>query len=77
MTVDHAIDRAGLPVQASADAPFQATCPHCGGPVVLRRRRHGRRPVRTTYFWRHEANVNLTCPGRPTGPNGRRQVRQP
>ncbi len=53
----------GKQIEASADAPEEAICPHCGGVVLLR----GRRVMGTdkkSYFWRHTPGANPDCPGR-------------
>ena len=44
---------------ATPDAPAMATCPNCGGPVKLRKRRG-------TYFWRHVELPRGGC--RPLNP---------
>jgi hypothetical protein len=53
----------GKPLEATAKAPKQAICPHCGGLLTLRRRR-GMDNKQRTYFWRHQSNTNLHCRGR-------------
>jgi hypothetical protein len=50
-------------IEATARAPRQARCPHCGGLVTLRGRGHMSGDG-VTYFWRHRDNSSLTCPGR-------------
>ncbi len=52
-----------LPVPAAPTAPPCAICPHCGGVVVLRRRK-GMNDGPVTYFWRHQDNRNRSCNGR-------------
>jgi hypothetical protein len=50
------------PITASNTAPDKAVCPHCGGVVVLRRRKcMGGECV---YFWRHQDNQHWACNGR-------------
>ena len=61
-----AVDEAGFPVRAEADAPAQARCPHCGGRLTLRCRQRSSRVGDVTYFWRHEDNASLDCPTRPS-----------
>jgi hypothetical protein len=46
-------------ITAVADAPPQAICPHCGGPVTLRCRH--RMDGTAVYFWRHLDNQSQTC----------------
>jgi hypothetical protein len=75
-----AVDETGRPVRAEADAPWQALCPRCRGPVILRRRQRSDRPGDVTYFWRHQDNTNLDCQARSsvtigTGMNGRLRMR--
>ncbi len=53
----------GDQVEASESAPKEAICPYCGGIVILR----GRRLMgqdKKSYFWRHQDNKNMNCPGR-------------
>ncbi|MEZ4769570.1 MAG: hypothetical protein R2844_14210 [Caldilineales bacterium] len=59
-----ALDQNGSPIEAAAGRPEQATCPHCGGVVVLRRRKRGRPQQGMTYFWRHQDHENTRCPAR-------------
>ena len=47
------------PIAAAADAPAQAICPHCGGPVTLRCRH--RMNGTAVYFWRHLDNQSQAC----------------
>jgi predicted RNA-binding Zn-ribbon protein involved in translation (DUF1610 family) len=56
----HALNNAGQIIEASADSDASGRCPHCGAPVILRRRRNGRDGV--TYFWRHQDYTKLSCP---------------
>ncbi|MCZ7673812.1 MAG: hypothetical protein M5U34_45180 [Chloroflexi bacterium] len=48
------------PVTASDTAPGKAICPHCGGVVILRRRKLMNNDG-YTYFWRHQDNRNRSC----------------
>jgi hypothetical protein len=57
-----ALDRDGRPIEAKADMPAQATCPQCGGVVILRRRQRSRRAGDVAYFWRHRDRDDLGCP---------------
>jgi hypothetical protein len=50
------------PITATADAPPQAICPHCGGPVTLRHRH--RVDGTAVYFWRHLNNQSRECSSR-------------
>ncbi|MBK8989795.1 MAG: hypothetical protein IPM39_27665 [Chloroflexi bacterium] len=50
------------PLTATADAPPQAICPHCGGPVTLRCRH--RMNGTAVYFWRHMDNQSRACSSR-------------
>jgi hypothetical protein len=59
-----ALDHTGSAIEARAGQPEQAICPHCGGVVVLRRRRRGRPQSGFTYFWRHRDHENSTCSAR-------------
>jgi hypothetical protein len=65
-----AVDKSGSPVRAGADAPCEALCPRCGGPMVLRIRRRSSRPGDVTYFWRHKDNINLDCQARFSAAQG-------
>jgi hypothetical protein len=58
----------GTAVAASATAPTEATCPHCGGVLLLRQRRTMSQSV-VAFYWRHASNQNLKCRARrrPTG----------
>jgi hypothetical protein len=69
--MEFAVDRDGSPIRAEADAPSLALCPHCGGPMILRRRQRSSRPGDVTYFWRHQDNTNLDCRARFSATNGR------
>lgn len=57
-----ALDHNGCPIEAKADTPAQATCPQCGGVVILRRRQRSYRPGDVVYFWRHRDRDTLGCP---------------
>lgn len=59
-----ALDHNGSPIEAQAGQPELASCPHCGGAVVLRQRQRGRPQQGVTYFWRHEDHENANCPAR-------------
>ena len=50
----------GKLIQASAVAPNEAICPHCGGYVTLRQRRRMNEGG-VAYFWRHLNNRNRHC----------------
>jgi DNA-directed RNA polymerase subunit RPC12/RpoP len=53
----------GKQIEASAAAPAQAVCPHCGGVVLLR----GRRVMGSdekSYYWRHAPGSDPNCPAR-------------
>jgi hypothetical protein len=50
------------PVTASNHAPDKAICPHCGGMVMLRKRKC--MSGEYVYFWRHQDNQNRACNGR-------------
>ncbi len=50
-------------IEASADAPKEATCPHCHGIVELRHRRR-MASGGTAYFWRHRDRESAKCPMR-------------
>jgi len=52
----------GERIEAGANAPRKAICPHCKGIVFLRARRYGKLPEDVTYFWRHENHSNTNCP---------------
>jgi hypothetical protein len=54
---------AGKPLIADTNAPKQAICPHCGGPVTLRTRKTMNNGDQS-YFWRHKSNQNRNCSGR-------------
>jgi len=54
-----AVDRQGNHIVAGPDAPAEATCPRCGWPVDLRRRRM---PDGETWFWRHRKGAPEECP---------------
>lgn len=58
-------DHTGCPLEAAPGAPEQAICPHCGGEVLLRRRRN-HPPGDVVYFWRHRDHDNAGCPARVT-----------
>jgi DNA-directed RNA polymerase subunit RPC12/RpoP len=60
----HALDPSDRLIEASAQAPAQARCPHCGAPVILRRRQPGNRSQEMTYFWRHQDHANPDCSAR-------------
>jgi hypothetical protein len=51
------------PLAASASSPPEATCPACGGAVVLRRRKVMKNSD-LIYYWRHEKNQNRACSAR-------------
>ncbi|MCP4423806.1 MAG: hypothetical protein GY803_04875 [Chloroflexi bacterium] len=51
------------PITATASAPPAATCPACGGAVVLRRRKV-MNSSDLIYYWRHQMNQNRTCSAR-------------
>lgn len=53
----------GIPIPANEDAPSEATCPYCGGIVILRRRKL-MNSRGYSYYWRHLDNKNRSCPGR-------------
>ena len=57
-----ALSADGDPIEASADAPEQAICPHCGGVLLLR----GRKVMggSKSYYWRHAPGGDPDCPGR-------------
>jgi len=55
-----ALDKSGNLVMAAADSEPFARCPHCGAPVILRRRRDGSSGF--TYFWRHQDHTKINCP---------------
>jgi predicted RNA-binding Zn-ribbon protein involved in translation (DUF1610 family) len=59
-----ALDSSGRLIEASAQAPAQARCPHCGAAVILRRRQPGARSQNVTYFWRHQDHANPDCSAR-------------
>jgi hypothetical protein len=48
-------------IEAGPGAPEQATCPACGGTVVLRSRRVGRDPEDKTWFYRHRRGEGPRC----------------
>lgn len=60
--MDLAVTDQGRRVIASEDAPDTATCPYCGHPVTLRKRRSMSGAV--TYFWRHRSGFGTSCRGR-------------
>ena len=49
-------------VTANTNAPTTATCPACGGAVVLRKRK--RMDGEITYFYRHKRDEGENCPRR-------------
>jgi hypothetical protein len=53
-------------IEAGPGAPEQATCPACGGTVVLRSRRYGRE-AKKTWFYRHRRGEGPRC-SRRSGP---------
>ncbi len=53
----------GTTVTASNLAPEKATCPHCGGVLLLRQRRTMKQSV-VAFYWRHDNNQNLKCTAR-------------
>ncbi|MCA9955358.1 MAG: hypothetical protein KC434_11600 [Anaerolineales bacterium] len=53
----------GTAVEATATAPSEATCPHCGGVLLLRQRRTMNQSV-VAFYWRHASNQNLKCRAR-------------
>lgn len=57
-----AVTDKGRQVIASEEAPESATCPYCGSPVTLRKRRSMSGEV--TYFWRHRSGFGPSCRGR-------------
>jgi hypothetical protein len=57
-TQQKANSRSRLPITA----PDKAICPHCGGMVVLRKRKC--MSGECVYFWRHQDNQNRACNGR-------------
>ncbi len=57
-----AVTQHGDSVLADAAAPARATCPHCGGQVLLRRRRTMDGTI--AYYWRHKNNHRIHCQGR-------------
>jgi len=59
-----AMDTTGNKIEANANAPRKAVCPHCKSVVVLRTRQRENARGRVTYFWRHENNSHSECPGR-------------
>jgi len=58
-----ALNSDGTPIEASADAPKEAICPHCGGVVLLRGRRVMGNQAKS-YYWRHAPGGDPNCPGR-------------
>jgi hypothetical protein len=48
-------------VEAGPDAPEVATCPTCGGVVVLRSRQVGRDPDDSTWYYRHKRGEGPRC----------------
>lgn len=50
-------------IEATADAPKEATCPHCHSPVELRHRRR-MASGGIAYFWRHRDQEPTKCPMR-------------
>jgi hypothetical protein len=59
-----ATNNSGVMIEACADAPKKALCPHCKGIVTLRWRRRSTQPGDVVYFWRHEDHANQRCPAR-------------
>lgn len=59
-----ALDQTGVLIEAAIGAPEQAVCPHCGGVVILRRRRSHRLSSDVSHFWRHRDHDNIDCPAR-------------
>ena len=59
-----ALDKDGSVIEAEAEAPKQAVCPHCAGVVTLRQRARSSRPDDVNYFWRHQDHDNAGCPAR-------------
>lgn len=63
MVMKIAQTKEGQSVIATATAPLEAVCPHCGGVLVLRyRRTMGNEKL--IYYWRHESNRNVQCRAR-------------
>jgi len=56
------MDQYGNMIEASANAPKQAICPHCKAIVILRTRRRENLQAGITYFWRHQNYSSLRCP---------------
>jgi len=53
-------------IVASFDAPTTATCPACGGIVILTY--HARQMDGESWYWRHARGGDSTCPARSKTP---------
>jgi hypothetical protein len=68
--VRYALNEDKMRIKASPDAPEVATCPTCGGVVVLRSRRLSKNPDEKTWYYRHRRGESPRC-SRRSGPGWR------
>lgn len=51
-------------IEASSEAPELATCPACGGVVVLRSRKLSKNKGDVIWYYRHRRGEGVHCPRR-------------